>query len=275
LAYTPEPETAGTIEWGRALDFIWKTHRVLEDASAIICSGRDDYTAASRKYPEKRVVYLPNGVDPNRFSHSDPAWFRKLYRIPEDRFIILSVDSIEMKKNQLTVIRQLPDVLDKAPDVHLVCIGDIENNEYFKRVRKEISLQKLQDRVTVIPGLPYESQDMINAYGAADAYIVPALYDAFGTSVLEAWSAGLPVAASKRGGPGYLVEHGRTGLLFDPEAPARFTESMKNALIELALNREASERYAAAGREKVLSAYTWDIITDQLLQLYQEVTAVR
>ncbi|MDA3831981.1 MAG: glycosyltransferase family 4 protein [Spirochaetales bacterium] len=263
----------GSLDWGMPLEALYGAGKVLEGASAIICSGRNDFTAASRKFPEKKVVFLPNGVDMKRFSFGNGPWFRHMYRIPEERFLILSVGEIDPKKNQLTLIRQLPDVLDKASHVHLLCIGNIADPSYYDRLLKEIALQKLQKRVTIIPGLPYDGQDLVNAYLAADCFVLPSLYEPFGMSVLEAWAAGLPVAAAKRGGPGYLVEHKKTGLLFDPEAPARFSESVKDALIALALDKDMREKYAKTGYKTAAERYSWDIITDRLLALYEEVVA--
>jgi glycosyltransferase involved in cell wall biosynthesis len=273
IVHAPAEQRSEGLDVGRVLDLTYSAHRVLEDAAALICSRRDDFTAASRTYPDKPVVYLPEGVDMNRFSNGSPAWFRKLYRIPEQRFMILCVDSIEQKNNQLTLIRQLPDVLEQAAEVHLVLIGTVADEQYHDKLLKEISLQKLHSRVTIIPGLPYESQDMINAYKAADAYIHPSLYDGTGTAVLEAWAAGLPVAAAKRGAPRFFIEHNVSGLLFDPEAPARFSESMKNSMIALAANSENRARYASRGQQTVSREYSWEVITARLRQLYEGVVS--
>ncbi len=263
--------TKGTFEWGKLLGFLYGSRKVLDDAAAIICVGRDEYTAISRRYPKKRVVYLPNGVDLDRFSAGDGKWFRTMYNIPEDRFLVLTVARIDPQKNQLTLVRQLPDILDKAPDVHLLCIGNVTNKQYHEEVLKEIALQKMEERVTIIPGLPYDSQDLINAYKAADCFVLPSIHEPFGMVVLEAWAAGLPVAVAKRGGLPYIVEHRKNGLLFDPEAPARFSESVKDAVITLALDEEARTAYARAGHEEATNKYSWDMITDSLIDLYREV----
>ncbi|MCF7933924.1 MAG: glycosyltransferase family 4 protein [Spirochaetia bacterium] len=263
--------TKGAFEWGKILGFLYGSRKVLEDAAAIICVGRDEYTAISRKYPKKRVKYLPNGVDLKRFAQGDGTWFRTLYKIPEDRFLILNVARIDPQKNQLSLVRQLPDILDKAPDVHLLCIGNVTSNQYYEEVLKEIAIQKLEDRITIIPGIPYESPDLINAYKAADCFVLPSLHEPFGMVVLEAWASGLPVAAAKRGGLPYIIEHGKNGLLFDPEAPARFSESVKEAILALALDEQARERYAKAGFDEATSTYSWDMITDTLVELYREI----
>ncbi len=263
--------TKGSFEWGKLLGFLYGSRKVLDDAAAIICVGRDEYTAISRSYPNKKVVYLPNGVDLDKFAGGDGPWFRKLYKIPEDRFLTLTVARIDPQKNQLALVRQLPDILAKAPNVHLLCIGNVTNQQYYEEVLKEIALQKLEDHITIIPGLPYDSKDLINAYKAADCFVLPSLHEPFGMVVLEAWAAGLPVAASKRGGLPYIINHEKNGLLFDPEAPARFSGSMKDAILTMALEKDTCEAYAKAGFDEATSKYSWDMITDSLIKIYEEV----
>jgi len=262
----------GIFEWGKLLGLLYGSRKVLEDAAAVICDGREEYTMISRKYPNKRVVHLPNGVDLNKFAAAgDGVWFRKMYKIPDDRFLILNAARIDPQKNQLSLVRQLPDILDKAPDAHLLCIGNVTDNQYYDKVLKEIAIQKLEDHVTIIPGLPYDGPDLINAYKAADCFVLPSLHEPFCMGVLEAWAAGLPVAVAKRGGLPYIVEQEKNGLLFDPEAPARFKESAKDAILTLILDEEARKGYAKAGYEEVTSKYSWDSITDSLIDLYKEI----
>lgn len=265
--------TKGTLEWGKLLGFLYGSRKVLEDAAAIICVGRDEYTAISRRYPKKRVVYLPNGVDLDRYRSGNGPWFREMYKIPENKFLILNVARIDPQKNQLTLIRQLPDILEEAPDTHLLCIGNVTNDQYHEEVLKEIAIQKMEDHVTIIPGLPYDSPDLINAYKAADCFVLPSLHEPFGMVVLEAWASGLPVAAAKRGGLPYIIEDGKNGILFDPEAPARFSESVKEAILKLALDEPLRDRYAQAGYDEASAKYSWDMITDTLLDLYKELYA--
>ncbi len=260
----------GVMEWGKLLGFLYGSRKVIEDAAVIICVDRDEFTAISRLYPGKRVVHLPNGIDPARFSEGDGTWFRTLYSIPHKKFLVLNVAPIDPQKNQLSLVRQLPDILMKAPDVHLLFIGSVGNRQYYEEVLKEIALQKLENHVTIIPGLPHESRDLINAYKAADCFILPSLHELSGMAVLEAWAAGLPVAAAKRGVLPHLIEHGKNGQLFDPEAPARFSGSMKDALLHLVLDRESCSAYAKAGHEEVMKRYSWDVITSTLIGLYTE-----
>lgn len=269
-AQTWTEPTKGTLEWGKLLGFLYGSRKVLDEAAAIICVGRDEYAAISRRYPDKKVVYLPNGVDLDKFTGGDGPWFRKMYGIPEDRFLLLNVARIDPQKNQKSLIRQLPDILEKVPAAHLCCIGGVTNKEYHQQLLKEVEREKLQEHVTIIPGLPYDSEDLLGAYKAADCFVLPSLHEPFGMVVLEAWAAGLPVAVAKRGGLPFIVEQGKNGLLFDPEAPARFSGSLKDAVLTLALDEQLREQLAGAGYREAVEKYSWDMITDSLIEIYRE-----
>lgn len=62
--------------------------------------------------------------------------------------------------------------------------------------------------------------DPREVYGSVDVLVVPSRWeDPLPTIVIEAYMQGLPVIAARRGGLPELVEDGRTGLLYDPDAP--------------------------------------------------------
>jgi len=70
--------TRGTLEWGKALGWWVGSRRVLEDADTIICVGQEEYLQTSARFPQQRVVHLPNGVHSRRFAQplSRPARLR-------------------------------------------------------------------------------------------------------------------------------------------------------------------------------------------------------
>ena len=76
--------TRHAVEWGKMLGMLVGSRRVLDDASAIICVGKDEYDAIRTRYPDKKVVHLPNGVDLERFGQGQGDSFRGLYGIPLD-----------------------------------------------------------------------------------------------------------------------------------------------------------------------------------------------
>src|SRR5205814_694448 len=73
-------------------------------------------------------------------------------------------------------------------------------------------------------------QDPRRFLGAADAFVLPTLYDPLGNAVLEALACGLPVVTSRRCGAGELVVAHEAGWVCDATDDAAFAERMRMLL---------------------------------------------
>ena len=108
----------------------------------------------------------------------------------------------------------------QIPGTRLVIVGDGPS-------RAQVGAQ-LTEAVASMPGRPNRSpvflgrrsgDDLARAYAAFDVFVHTGTRETFGQTLQEAAAFGLPVVAPARGGPLDLVDHGRTGLLFDPDQP--------------------------------------------------------
>jgi glycosyltransferase involved in cell wall biosynthesis len=70
-------------------------------------------------------------------------------------------------------------------------------------------------------------------YRELDVLVVPSLWhEPFGMVVIEAFAHGVPVVGSRRGAIPELVAEGRTGLLFDPDAPGELRRALAGLVAE-------------------------------------------
>lgn len=75
---------------------------------------------------------------------------------------------------------------------------------------------------------PQDRQTVINAMAKAKALLLPSCwYEMFPMVILESFSVGTPVIASRIGGIPEIIEHGKTGLLFETENQAEFVAMVK------------------------------------------------
>jgi glycogen synthase len=89
---------------------------------------------------------------------------------------------------------------------------------------------------------------------------IPSLWDVFNVTALEAIAVGTPVLCSRRAGAAMLLEHGRSGYLFDPQQP----EELANAIRSVqALTEAERQRITAYAREHTSGLTNSSQVTDQ------------
>ncbi len=257
----------GAFEWGKVLGLWVGSRRVMMDASAILCVGYQESVLVQERFPDNRVIYLPNGADTRRFSNGDGAAFRDKHNIPQDAKVVLTLARIDAQKNQHMPARLLRAFRNIAPKTHLLIVGSVTNPSYYDELLKIVDTEGLDGHVTIVPGIPSDSQELVDAYHTADLFLLSSFHEPFGIVILEAWAAGLPVLASNVGGIPHFVEDGIDGLLFDPNDD----DSLVQAFRQLNVDDALAQRLAEAGRAKVHLQYDWDVITDKLLSVYMEV----
>ena len=259
----------GTIPYGNIMDrLLGRRIDALKLANGIVCVGENELRPAQEHFPGKLIIHLPNGVDYNYFHDYSGSDFRKQAGIRSDRKILLCVSRIDYQKNQLI----LPEILALLGEPwHLVLIGAPTAEWYMDKLREKIRLMNLTERVTMINGVTPDSSMLPAAYHAASAFLLPSLHEPFGIVALEAWSAGVPVIASPVGGLKTLIRDGETGFFAPPEGAPDEWASLIRKLDE---DAELRGRITEAADIEVRAKYSWDIITDKLLDFYQEVQRV-
>jgi sucrose-phosphate synthase len=100
-------------------------------------------------------------------------------------------------------------------------------------------------------------------------FALTALYEPFGLAPLEAAVAGLPVVATKNGGPSESFRQGNKeyGVLVDPEDPADIARGLERLLCDA----QEWEYFAQAGQQRVLKKYTWESTAENYLTLLEQI----
>ncbi len=260
-----------SLEWGKPFGALLGSRRVLQDAAAVLCVGDNEYRAARAALPGQRIELLPNGVDSDFFASGDGERFRRHYGIPAGRRIILCVSRIDYQKNQLALVKALPDILQHQPDAQLVLVGPVTIEAYRRKLLQRIERLGLQGRVSLIPGLTADDPLLRGAYHAAEVFCLPSLHEPFGIVVLEAWAAGLPVVAARVGGIPSFTRDGEDVLHADPEQPA----SLARQLLAVMDNPALAGRLAGNSQCRARQEYDWRVISRQLSSLYGELAGSR
>jgi sucrose synthase len=99
------------------------------------------------------------------------------------------------------------------------------------------------------------------------AFVQPALFEAFGLTVIEAMSTGLPVFATCFGGPLEIIADGVSGYHIDPNQGAAAAERMAGFFHECAEDPTLWDRIARGALDRVAERYTWTRYAERLTTL--------
>lgn len=95
----------------------------------------------------------------------------------------------------------------------------------------------------------------------------PALFEAFGLTLIEAMASGLPVFATRHGGPLEIIQHGVSGFHIDPNDGAAAAEAIAGFLERCAADPAHWEQLSCGALERVEARYTWRRYAERMMTL--------
>lgn len=199
------------------------------------------------------------GIDPSRVitaSPGVPAVCGEGLASPIEGRYVLSVGTIEPRKNYPTLVRAFEHVAAAAPDVRLVIAGAPGWGEQELSEAMATITPSTRARVVRLGYVDRATRDVLLRGASVFAY--PSLYEGFGFPPLEAMSVGVPVVASSAGSLPEVL--GEAAVLVSP----RDTDALAAALVaalESPTDGEKGRCHAAA--------YRWDRCAHEMVRLYQ------
>ena len=168
---------------------------------------------------------------------------------------LLSVGTIEERKNLLTTVKALSIV----KDIPLVVIG--KKKAYYKKVREYITSNKLEMRILFLENVP--AADMPAIYSGAEIFIYPSLFEGFGIPIIEALTCKTPVITTKGG---CFSEAGGTGTAYiQPQDHQAFAEEIKKILSSDQLRKEMAEKGFEHAKQ-----FRPEVIAGKIMAVYNE-----
>ncbi|HEY8678050.1 MAG TPA: glycosyltransferase family 1 protein [Candidatus Dormibacteraeota bacterium] len=222
--------------------------RSLRAAQFVICPSEATQAAAIRLLgvDHARCRVIPHGVEAEFALPVAPAVcaeLRQTYALPA-RFI-LQVGTVQPRKNYVTTLRALATI-PAAERIPLLIAGGFGWN--YEPVLSAIDDLKLKPWVRFVGYVG--PRDLAALYQLARVVAFPSLDEGFGLPVLEAFAAGVPIAASNAGAIPEVA--GDAALLSAADDEGALAENLMALMHDGALR----ERQIAAGRVRA-ARYTW------------------
>ena len=228
--------------------YAWKFRQTLREANHIIaiseCTKRD--ILAYGKVDERKISVIYQSCAP-KFSALQST-------IPNNRYI-LSVGSIEARKNILLAVKALP-YLPEA--VNLVIVG--RHTPYTDEVMAYAEKEGLTHRIRIMHGV--SDEELPKLYAEAEAFVYPSRYEGFGIPIIEAISSGLPVVA--RTGSCLEEAGGPDSLYVAPDDAEGMAAAIRQVL------KGAPDREARIERSRdYIRRFEGNDVASQVLDLYR------
>jgi sucrose synthase len=195
------------------------------------------------------------------------------------RIPLFTMSRLDKIKN----VAGLVECFGKYPDLHTRCnlmiiagkvdpdqTEDPEEKEEICRIHDLIDEYHLSDKIRWL-GIQLPKVDTGEIYRIiADmkgVFIQPALFEAFGLTVLEAMSCGLPVFATQFGGPSEIIQHGLNGFLINPTRHDLIRNQLDSFLHKNGEGPLTWKHVSDNGIKRVHERFTWKHYSDKLLKL--------
>jgi UDP-glucose:(heptosyl)LPS alpha-1,3-glucosyltransferase len=226
---------------------------------AVICNSHMVKDEILRYFdiPEQKLHVIYSGIDGDIFHPGLRQKYRSdvrnRYGIPAEAPLFLFVGSGFDRKGLPALLEAMSQC---TPTAHLMVVG---KDKKIKAFRARATALGLHGRIHLLGG----QDDVKPFYGAADALVLPTLYDPFPNVALEAMATGLPVVTSTKCGAAEIIEPGISGFVVDALDVRRLSEHMDKLS-----NPGVSAAMGAAARERV-QTMTLGAMGQQLARLYQ------
>jgi len=213
---------------------------------------------------DERIGLAFSGIPEDCFIPRDGERFRKKHGI--DGQVVLYVGRLSPQKGIKSIVATMPHVLRVLPKTTFVFIGPdyLNYKKTLLRLAKEL---KVDGNIRFIQPI-YDLNEEMEAYAAADVFVMPSSFEGFSQAIHKAWAQSRPVIATNVGVLPYQVKHGKDGLIVE-FADER---SLADAIVTILQSSDLAKSLGNKGQTKA-RRYTYNILTDEMERTFEDLLA--
>ncbi len=236
--------------------------RNLAGASAIHFTSEQEAKISSRFGVITKDLVIPLGVIPPKNNTEN---IRNKFGIDNDKPVVLFMSRIDRKKGLELLIPALQKLSIHGLDFHFVLAGtNPQDPIYEQKIKSEIENSQLKSHTTITGFVTGEAK--ISLLETADLFVLPSYYENFGIAVAEAMVAGTPVVISDQVHIYQQVLDSESGWVGTTDV-----ESIVRLLTTALSNLQECQRRGLNAQKYALQHFSWDAITQQVIQAYREI----
>ena len=241
---------------------------LITDQHIFVSAGEKKRARAIKFLDEENSIIIHNGVDHNyirNLSVNRNAVFKSIgCEDWKNNKIIGTLSRISPEKGILDLISAISKAIQEIPDLRLIIVGGYpdEHTDYYLQVKKLLEKENLTEHVRI---LGYR-QDAIEILKCMDFYISSSLSEGLPISMLEAFSAKIPVIATEITGNKDILRNSVFGVLVEPHSPESISRGIVKMIQLAPKKRDTLVRNAF---NRVNAHYTVDEMVGKTALLYK------
>lgn len=243
----------------------------------IVSPGADMSIYFPYSEEHKRLTALHSEIEELLFSQVENA-DHKFVLSDRNKPIIFSMARLDRVKNMTGLVELYGKNARLRELVNLVVVcgdhgkesKDKEEQEELKKMYSLIEEYKLNGQIRWISAQMNRVRNGELYRYIADtrgAFVQPAFYEAFGLTVVEAMTCGLPTFATVHGGPGEIIVHGVSGFHIDPYKGDKVSQLLVDFFEKCKADPTHWETISQGGLKRILEKYTWKLYSERLMTL--------
>ncbi len=228
-------------------------------AIAVSQAARDNLISLG--FNRKKIYTVLNGVTDMLPADSQTKTdAKKSFGIDSSKYVVGCVARFSPEKDHATFLKAAKSASEKCDKLAFLLCGDGTTLNEMKTLAKRLGIYQR----CVFAGTVY---DVARAYHAMDLYCITSIYESFGQSLVEAWSAQLPSVTSDARGFAEISQNGVTSLIRSHSN----ADQISDAIIELYNDREMADFLAQNGRKLYKEKYDSITFTRNIEQVYDNI----
>jgi glycosyltransferase involved in cell wall biosynthesis len=210
------------------------------------------------------ITLIRNGVDTDFYSPGRATELRAELGIGPEELLIGAVGNIRKPKAYEVLLKAAALVLARLPACHFAIIGqgDAEQLAPLETLRDSMGIAQRCHFLGFRRSTP-------ELYRNFDVFVSSSRSEGLSLAFLEAMATGLPVVATRSGGPQEVIEPDVNGVLVPIEDP----DSLAEALLRTLQSPEFRTRVGAAARQRVVHSFSLEAVLRQYAGLYEKLLA--
>jgi len=249
----------------------WKRNQIrrlvghVVDRYVIVCDFFRSWLNEICRVKNERIVYIPNGVDTEKFRPLDCGSALKARErfccqlgLPPDTLLIGTVGRLDPVKDFPTLMKGFRQIKDSFSEAKLVIVGDGPVRSNLSRLGEELRL----DSSLIWLG---ERNDIPELLRSFDIFVQTSIFEGMSNTILEAMASSLPIVATDTGGNPEVVSNGENGILVPVGGVTELSVALQKYLSDPVLRY----KHGSNSRRRAIDCFDLSLMAARYAELYE------